>query len=865
MSLQTVLIVPLILQVLLVLIITSWLSFHNGQRVVVNIASSLNQEIGQRIQLHLKRYLEIPHQFNQSQEAVFENQWLTANDLSQIGKFFLNRLHDHPSLKYTAWGNEQGRYVGIAKTVASGYEIELVENPLTQAYYTYSIDLGGNRGAFLRRSPPYDPRTRPWYIEAKRSQKARWSSIYVWFDNSKIAIDAVLPIYGDIDHTNLLGVLDTPITLEEISNFLRSLRIGKTGQAFIMERSGLLVASSSHSQLFRSQNGQLQRIYAFESENSQIARLSQELISQNAQKANSLASGDKFHSLNLEIDHEQYFVQLLNFQDDCGLDWLVVTSIPHRDFSEEIYAIIRRNLAIATVIILIAIIFLIRTSRFTVNQIIKVAQKANAISKGDWQKPIAEIGATELRILARSFNQMSSQLQESFENIEYAASHDLLTGLPNRLSFLNALEAEIATLGNIANQENLEINLNNQFAVLFFDLDNFKRINDGFGHLTGDILLRDVAVRVQECLSEQDLLARFGGDEFTILLRHLNNPYQEAIAISEKIIQALRQPFCISAGTFFISTSIGIALSNANHEYADSYLRDADTAMYNAKKAGKDRYAIYSITMYEQIVERLHLETELRHSLERKEFLVYYQPITSLQNNQIVGFEALVRWNHPTLGFVPPSKFIQIAEEAGQISHITKFVLRQACTQLKLWQERYSCAKNLFVNVNLSSRDFLDPMLVHNIDTLIKEIQLPPQSLKLELTESIIVSNMQSVRLSLQELRSLGIGICIDDFGTGYCSLQYLLLLPANTLKIDKIFIEQLTANKQAEQIVSLFVNLAHGVNMEAVAEGIEIQEHVDIMRRLNCDFGQGYFWSPPLPVSQVEKILQYKEQNPKS
>ncbi len=850
MSLQTVLIVPLILQILLVLILTSWLSFQNGQKFVANISSKLSQEIGQRIHNHLQNYLEVPHQFNQSQEAIFQNQWLNYNNLNEIGGFLVKRLHHHPSLNYTAWANEQGRYVGISKSSSLGYEIELVEDPLTKEYLTYGIGLDGKRGGFLRKSPPYDPRTRPWYIEAKRAGTAKWSSIYVWFDNSKIALDAVLPIYADINQSSLLGVMDTPITLEEISRFLRNLRIGKTGQAFIVERNGLLVASSTKENLFRSQNEQLERILASESENIVTAQLFQQL----APKLDQLNYLDNPQSLNININNEQYFVQLLNFQDDRGLDWLIVISLPNQDFSEEIFAIIRWNLAISTLIILITIIFLVRTASFVVNRIMKVIQKANAISRGEWQRPIAEIGAAELRLLAKSFNQMSSQLQNSFQEMQYSASYDLLTGLPNRQTFLSALSAEITKSRNPENS-------GEQFAVLFFDLDDFKRINDGCGHLIGDSLLRDVATRIQECLSENDLLARFGGDEFTILLRNLNNASQEAIVVSEAIRQALRQPFYVSSGTFFVSISIGISVSTANYEYADSYLRDADTAMYAAKKAGKDRYEIFGILMHLQIADRLQLETELRKGLDREEFIVYYQPIVSIQTNQVIGFEALARWNHRFLGFVSPAKFIQVAEEAGQISRLTKFILRQACTQLKQWRDQFSCAEKLFVNVNLSSRDFIDPMLVDNIAAVVRETELPPQNLKLELTESIIASNLQSVGFALQDLRSLGIGICIDDFGTGYCSLQYLLLLPANTLKIDRTFIDQLTGNKQAEQIISLFVNLAHGLNMEAVAEGIEVQEHVDILKRLDCDFGQGYFWSPPLPASRIEEMLKHMEE----
>lgn len=846
-SLKTVLIVPFILQIGLVILITGWLSFQNGYRSIENITNKLSQEIASNIKLHIQDYLDVPHQFNQSQESIFQRQWLKGEDLNGIGGFLVQQIHTKHSLQYTAWGNEQGQYVGISKVDLQGYEIELVEDPTTQEYRIYKIGLDGQRGKLLRLSSAYDPRTRPWYREAKQAGIARWSSIYVWFDNSKTAIDAVLPIYSN--EKEFIGVLDTPISLSEISSFLKGLQIGETGIAFILERDGKLVASSTQDVTSRSQDGKIERVNAIESKDKTIATIAKVLTS----KSGGFTNLREQQNYAIDVESDRHFLQLLPFQDKRGLDWLIVIDIPARDFTESFFTVSKWTLVISTAIVVTAFVILLGTANLVVNRIMKMIQQANAIANGEWQSPMSEIGTTELKLLAKSFNQMSSQLQSSFDQIKYTASHDLLTRLPNRITFLDALKAEISKQNNVNQSEHKSDEL---FAILFFDLDNFKRINDSFGHIMGDMLLRDVTERIQSILQPEDLLSRFGGDEFTILLRNLNSS-QSATVIAQKIVLALRQPFLISGDTIFVSTSIGISVSTSNYELPDSYLRDADTAMYFAKKGGKDRYEIFGALMNVQIVERLRLETELRHSLDREELLVYYQPIISLQSDRMIGFEALVRWDHPVHGFVSPSKFIQIAEESGQISRLTRFILRRACMQLKQWQAQFPCANSLILNVNLSSRDFIDKELVSEIEKIISETQLSPHNLKLELTESIMAGNMEAVGLALQQLRSLGIGICIDDFGTGYCSLQYLLLLPATTLKIDRVFIEQLIDHPQAEEIIALFVNLAHSLKMEAVVEGIEVKQQADIIKRLNCDFGQGYLWSPPVPAGAITEMLR--------
>jgi diguanylate cyclase (GGDEF)-like protein len=426
------------------------------------------------------------------------------------------------------------------------------------------------------------------------------------------------------------------------------------------------------------------------------------------------------------------------------------------------------------------------------------------------------------------------------------ALHDSLTGLPNRALFMKRLEQELKRCKQYDNCG---------FAVLFLDLDRFKIVNDSVGHLIGDRLLIEIARRLEVCLRGTDTVARLGGDEFTILLEEIRD-IQEATVVANRIYQSLNLPFHIDGYELFTSASIGIALSSNGYEKPEDILRDADLSMYSAKEQGKARYEVFDRSMYDRALKRLHLETDLRRGLERQEFIVYYQPIACLTKGTLSGFEALARWQHPKRGLVSPGEFIPIAEETGAIVPLGAWLMREACRQLKEWQIKYSHHSPLKISVNLSGKQIVQTNLIEQIDSILEETGLEGRDLKLEITESILMENLEAATKVLLALRERKIKLSIDDFGTGYSSLSYLHRFPVDTLKIDRSFINEMQENNDNSEIVRAIVSLAHILNMDVIAEGIENPSQLSQLKLLKCEQGQGYYFSKPLSKEEAEELI---------
>ncbi|MEH1885149.1 two-component system response regulator [Nostoc sp.] len=426
------------------------------------------------------------------------------------------------------------------------------------------------------------------------------------------------------------------------------------------------------------------------------------------------------------------------------------------------------------------------------------------------------------------------------------ALHDSLTGLPNRVLFIRRLENAL----NRAKQES-----SYQFALLFLDCDRFKVINDSLGHLVGDELLIAIARRLQACLIPIDTIARLGGDEFGILLENITD-INIAIQVAEQILQQLSLAFNLSRYEVFMNASIGISWGNKDYDRPEYLLRDADTAMYRAKAQGRGKYHVFNPAMHREAIQLLELENDLRRAVERQEFLVYYQPIVSLNTGRISGFEALVRWQHPTRGLVSPIEFIPVAEETGLINAINSWVLQSACHQLSIWQHHPVTPEPLTMSVNLSARLFLQPNLVEQIDRMIYENKVNPAYLELEITESVIMENTNAIKIILQQLKHRKIKLIMDDFGTGYSSLSYLHSFPFNALKIDKSFVKRMRDNQENMGLVPAMIGIANSMGMNAIAEGVETQEQLAQLRSLNCNFAQGYLFSQPIEQQSVLKLL---------
>ncbi|HMF56180.1 MAG TPA: EAL domain-containing protein, partial [Pyrinomonadaceae bacterium] len=393
-------------------------------------------------------------------------------------------------------------------------------------------------------------------------------------------------------------------------------------------------------------------------------------------------------------------------------------------------------------------------------------------------------------------------------------------------------------------------------------LDRFKVINDSLGHMVGDQLLVGIARRLEVCLRPGDTVARLGGDEFTILLEDLSDA-TDAIEIAQRIQRELTVPFNIGGHEVFTTTSIGIAPSSIGYDRAEDILRDADTAMYRAKMLGKNRYEVFDKAMHDRAMNLLQMETDLRRAVDRQEFFLEYQPIVELKTGKVHGFEALVRWQHPERGMISPLDFIPVAEENGLIIPLGKWVLREACQQLRRWQEQLSDNSSFNLSVNLSSRQFSQPDLVEQIAETIKETAVNPKGLKLEITESMVMENIDTAVDMLMRLRSLNVEISLDDFGTGYSSLSYLHRFPINTLKIDRSFVSRMTESSENAEIVRTIATLARSLEMDVVAEGIEKERQFEQLKALNCEYGQGYLFSEPVAYDEAFRLLLEAINNP--
>ncbi|BCM89314.1 putative signaling protein [Abditibacteriota bacterium] len=473
------------------------------------------------------------------------------------------------------------------------------------------------------------------------------------------------------------------------------------------------------------------------------------------------------------------------------------------------------------------------------------------------------------------------------ERLVHQAFHDPLTALPNRAlltsRLLHALNQNLRMSRNERRERNSNDDGNSCVAVLFLDMDNFKVVNDSLGHAAGDAMLIEIAARLERCLRAGDTAARFGGDEFVILIDDVNNP-RYATQIAERIVAALQEPFDVGGQKVYSSPSIGVAFAARGNETAEDLLRDADAAMYDAKKRGKACYSVFQNSLSFAARARLDIGNELRLALERNEFVLHYQPKVELSTGHIYGVEALVRWDHPTRGLLSPAEFIGVAEEMGLIVPLGRWILREACTQARCWQQQELSSHlsmsvnvsarqlsdspggipmtqpvpggNIDMNINVSARQLQHPDLVREVAQILRDTGLNPHNLVLEITESVLMDEADSSMTVLEELKDLGVRLAIDDFGTGYSSLAYLRVFPVDFLKIDRQFVRGAGQSESGEIILNSMIDLAHALKLTVVAEGAETAEEVVELRKLGCDLAQGYFFARPLAPEDVSALL---------
>jgi diguanylate cyclase (GGDEF)-like protein/PAS domain S-box-containing protein len=440
-----------------------------------------------------------------------------------------------------------------------------------------------------------------------------------------------------------------------------------------------------------------------------------------------------------------------------------------------------------------------------------------------------------------------SDRKQAEDQIRHAAFHDGLTGLPNRTLLADRLSLAIERAKRAPDYK---------YSVLFIDLDRFKIVNDSLGHDMGDKLLVDLSQRLVVCLRQVDTVARLGGDEFAVLLDGVTSP-ADATEVAARIQDSLMQPFDLDGQPFVTTASIGIAHSSGLYERPEDILRDADTAMYRAKANGKARSEVFDLAMHIRAVESLRLENELRQAIERGEIVPHFQPLVSLADGRIIGFEALARWEHPERGFMSPVDFIPLAEETGLISQLDMCILRQACRQVSKWQKAFPQEEPLTLSVNLSGRQFRKINLIEEVQEIISKTGIAPDTLRLEITESVLMDNAAQTAEMLRQLKSTGVKLSIDDFGTGYSSLSYLHRFPFDILKIDRSFVGRMSTDRESRGIVKTITTLAFELNKQVIAEGVESNEHRLTLTELGCGYGQGYYFAKPLAADQAEQLLQ--------
>jgi diguanylate cyclase (GGDEF)-like protein/PAS domain S-box-containing protein len=441
-----------------------------------------------------------------------------------------------------------------------------------------------------------------------------------------------------------------------------------------------------------------------------------------------------------------------------------------------------------------------------------------------------------------------SELKEAERQIYHQAFHDTLTSLPNRALFMEHL--------NMAMKRGKRRE-DYHFAVLYLDIDRFKLVNDSLGHSAGDHLLCAFANRLQDSLRDIDTLARLGGDEFIILLEDIEDS-SYASKVAERLQQELKRPFMVNGKEVFAPASFGAVLNTKDYDLAADIIRDADAAMYHAKEMGRAQFKIFDKKLHEKVLHLLQRETDLRKAIHKNEFEIHYQPIVILKTASIIGFEALIRWRHPQLGLILPGSFISIAEETGLIIPITRIVVQRACRDLKSWQTQVNDLIKLTMNVNISSKHFLQPSLLNDIEDILNQTGLPPDRLKLEITETVLMEDAEETVRLAHRLKDYGLQIVIDDFGTGYSSLSYLQRLPIDTLKVDRSFVSRIQDHPDGNRnIVEAIISLAHRLGMIVVAEGVETPAQYAILLDMNCQFGQGNLFSKPLPKQEVDRLIQ--------
>jgi diguanylate cyclase (GGDEF)-like protein len=861
-ALRWILVIPLAIQTGAMALLMGWLSWQSGQRAVEILAMRLQRETASRVSDYLEPRLALTQELARFVAQAIRRGQLDIADPEARQRFFWHTLTGFESVDNLAWGDRTGEYLALQFDVSRSRMELLQAEPRSQgrSLVTYRLDRSGQYRATepVRETPNFDPRDRPWYRSAAAAQRAVWSPIFPFFnDGSTLVLAANYPVYGRFG--DLEGVVSTRIYLADLNAFLQQLQISSHGLAFVVDEEDLLVASSQPTPLMtgmadasaQKAGSPPQRLRATEGRHDTLRAIAQALaqtphgaVPPTPTPASPSVPGDR--ALTLELHGQRHLVREMPFRDDYGLRWRIIIAIPETDFAEQLVTNKRTILLSLAVALVGSVVLSFLTARWLERPIRRLVDAADRLAQGSWQISLPHSRIGELDRLAIAFQTTADHLQHTFDELERQAITDPLTGLLNRAGFSRQLDHILSDQGQALRP----------FALLFLDLDDFKVVNDTLGHPTGDRLLMAVAQRLQQTLPPEATLSRFGGDEFIILLP-VTSP-QEATAIAVTICNGLNRPFTLQGHTIFARTSIGLFHSDASTaRQAGDALRDADLALYAAKRQGKSRYVPFDDTMRQRSRNRFELESDLHQAIDRGELETFYQPIISLRTGQITSFEALLRWRHPIRGLISPTVFIPIAEETGAIVELGEWILDQACQQTQRWCSDPTLLTSPRIAVNCSIVQLGHGNFADHVLNIVRRSQLDLNHLTLEITESLLMQGADQAQTHLETLSAQGIQLSIDDFGTGYSSLSYLHRLPLNSLKIDRSFISDLGSNPRNLSIVRAIITLAHQLDLGVVAEGVSSPHHVRQLRSMHCNSAQGFLLSPPVPAIAATDLLR--------
>ncbi len=828
-SIRTLFIIPLLILIVTLAAVIIGVSYYNGQRAVNNIGTQLHKEISARIEQHIYHFLEAPHFLNQL------NTKLDTQDFEHLARQFQHQVNIS-KVPYVFYANEQGHFIGVQrrpnKTVLKIRDAKTA--PLRHIYEINEI------GQIIQqengKATQYDPRLRPWYQKAKQVGHATWSDIYISAHRHVLQVTSVMPVYNEAG--KLRGVFGANFILSDISNFLNKMKVAQTGQAFIMDNRGKLIAASINTPL--STGGDQPRpLPAIKSSNPTIQSIAHYIT----QQWNSIVRfSTQQRNLILKLGNQT--TELSVYEDGRGIHWIIAVIIPDADLTNEIKNNTFWSLILSSFAVLVAIIVGIIVTRQVTKPILQLNQHVKKLSACNWKTWTLTTDIQrhdEIGELASSFSVMAQKLSDLLGSLEYRSLHDALTGLPNRTLLSKRLRKAIQAAPDKPQA----------LALLMIDLNGFKEVNDTLGHGVGDLLLCQIAKRLPTLVRPDDTFARLGGDEFAVVLP--NADLTQAKQITEQLLQAIGEPFEVEAQALRVSASIGIVTYPEHGTDKDTLLQHADVAMYIAKNR-QIGYVVYDYADDKHSLERLTLMTDLRQAIEQQSgLLLYYQPQLNLHNDQVQSLEALVRWYHPKYGLLGPDVFIPAAEQTGIMGPLTQTVLDMALRQCVTWQQK---GIDVAVAVNLSANNLQETGLPNWINQRLTELNLSPQKLRVEMTETAMMSDTFQAKQVIADLERLGIEIVIDDFGTGYSSLSYLRQLPLSEIKIDKSFVMTMCQNNNDTVIVQSIIDLAHNLGFKVVAEGVEDQNTQDALKQLNCDIIQGYYLSKPQPAEQLTEWL---------